>query len=58
MFSHRYPFVMIDRVIEIDVDQSLIGIKMLLLMNLYRFFLNMSCQELYNEAMAQAAILL
>ena len=27
MFSHRYPFVMIDRVVEIDGDQSLIGIK-------------------------------
>ena len=27
VLPHRYPFVMIDRVVEIDGDQSLIGIK-------------------------------
>ena len=27
VLPHRYPFVMIDRVIEIDGDQSLVGIK-------------------------------
>ena len=27
VLPHRYPFVMIDRVVEIDGDQSLVGIK-------------------------------